>query len=912
MKIDFKLDSIAKESSLKFEDLKYKVHCHQDVLEGMVTHNLSPKTTMAIRQIIAFGVTNVAKGCSDSVNKGWLRSPLGGAGGFHFYLWWTRKGSNPTKDSNLMDNDIVIRAIRHHDDHSPLKIGDLTDYDTIERQDLVKENGYYKSPWNSEQVAFVQSDKPIRIAQGKPGSGKTTVLWESVDLRTNQKVLYVTWSQKLINEARKHFTAFAPLGTSVIEHDFSTIVSQICGTDIPRQSLAKSRDIFLSSLPQGSKKEILGPWIGLEKELFAEIRAYYFGSINFGSDSKLYLETSKKRIDKYGVSVVKIVSSIIEKVSIEKIFPELHFANIAINRLRDGYIPSSLNGLSRIVVDEIQDLTMLELQVFVELCKAIHKSSGLAPLILMAGDEGQTVRPSGFEWARVNTQIRDGLEQNAENIPLAESVRYPGAIAEVLDRASDLYSTVQRSSRPRKQSKSNSIDYRQAHLFHINVKMEDDPNLLIRELLETEKCTIICPAEEFPDWLDEDNRSAVLSPMESKGLEFQTVCILDPGKEISSITEEDKNNRNKFENLNLRTRIDQLRVAISRATETIVFIDIDPSNDELKESLKLLKNSTPFEKNDLLDHLNNSDVTPEERVVNRINNARTLIETRPERAWQLVSQAVKLLGEPDLHNGVSDRGVRKNVAQATVEIGLRIISEGQISDLNDDVVSSLPSALKEFDSVELTNGVMSYAKYAVEENSDPFDFLLIIEKLKDDEKWFSQSISSRYERLKKAIQDGPELPRTARYYSNKVESWLQFIGSTGDESDSIKKLRRNAIDKLINFEIPKEAEKILNLFDQLEKSDHERKGKILHALAKFSEAAKSFEDAEAYELAVDEYRIIADWKNASRVADKARLDLPDLQAILKLEASINALPNNLSSRLHQREREALGALKTRF
>lgn len=912
MKIDFKLDSIAKESSLKFEDLKYKVHCHQDVLEGMVTHNLSPKTTMAIRQIIAFGVTNVAKGCSDSVNKGWLRSPLGGAGGFHFYLWWTRKGSNPTKDSNLKDNDIVIRAIRHHDDHSPLKIGDLTDYDTIERQDLVKENGYYKSPWNAEQIAFVHSDKPIRIAQGKPGSGKTTVLWESVDLRTNQKVLYVTWSQKLINEARKHFTAFAPLGTSVIEHDFSTIVSQICGTDIPRQSLAKSREIFLSSLPQGSKKEILGPWVGLEKELFAEIRAYYFGSINFGSDSKSYLESSKKRIDKYGISVVKIVSSILEKVSIEQLFPELHFANIAINRLRDGYIPSSLDGLSRIVVDEIQDLSTLELQVFVELCKAIHKSSGLAPLILMAGDEGQTVRPSGFEWASVNTQIRDSLEQNVENIPLAESVRYPGSIAEVLDRASDLYSTVQRSSRPRKQSKSNSIDYRQAHLFHINVNLEDNPNLLIKELLETEKCTIICPAEEFPDWLDEDNRSAVLSPMESKGLEFQTVCILDPGKEIASITAEDKNNKNKFENLNLRTRIDQLRVAISRATETLVFINIDPSNDELKESLKLLKNSTPFEKNDLLDHLNNSDVTPEERVINRINNARTLIETRPERAWQLVNQAVKLLGEPDLHNGVSDRGVRKNVAQATVEIGLRIISEEQNADLNDDVISALPSALKEFDSVELTNSVMSYAKYAVEENSDPFDFLLVIEKLKDDEKWFSQSISSRYERLKKAIQDGPELPRTARYYSSEVESWLQFIGSTGDESDNIKKLRRKAIDKLINFEIPKEAEKILNLFDQLEKPDHQRKGKILHALAKFSEAAKSFEDAEAYELAVDEYRIIADWKNASRVADKASLDLPDLQAILKLEASINALPNNLSSRLHQREREALGALKTKF
>ena len=841
-----------------------------------------------------------------------MRSPLGGAGGFHFYLWWTRKGSNPTKDSNLQDNDIVIRAIRHHDDHSPLKIGDLTDYATIERQDLIKENGYYKSPWNAEQIAFVQSDKPIRIAQGKPGSGKTTVLWESVDLRTNQKVLYVTWSQKLINEARKHFTAFAPTGTSVIEHDFSTIVSQICGTDIPRQSLGTSRDIFLSSLPQGSKKEILGPWVGLEKELFAEIRAYYFGSLHFGSDSNSYLEASKKRIEKYRSSVVKVVRSVLDKVSIEKLFPELYFANLAINRLRDGYLPPSLDGLTRIVVDEIQDLSALELQVFIELCKAIHKSSGLAPLILMAGDEGQTVRPSGFEWANINTQIRDSLEQNAENIPLAESVRYPGSIAEVLDRASDLYSTVQRNSRPRKQSKSTSIDYRQAHLFHLNVKAEDNPNLLIKELLETEKCTIICSGEEVPDWLDEDNRSAVLSPMESKGLEFQTVCILEPGKEIASINEEDKNNQNKFENLNRRTRIDQLRVAISRATETLVFIDIDPSNDELEESLKLLKKSTPFEKNDLLDHLNNSDITPEERVVNRINNAQTLIETRPERAWQLVNQAVKLLGEPNLHNGVSDLGVRKNVAQATVEIGLRIISEEQIADLNDDIVSALPSALKEFKSDELQMAVMSYADYVAIKHSDPFDFLQAVEKLKPEENWFSKSISSRYERIKIAIQEGPGLPRTARCYSNNVESWFQFIGSTGDERVNIKQLRRSAIDNLIKFEVPKEAEKILKLFGQLDKPDHVRKGKILHALGKFSEAAKSIEDAEAYELAIDDYRMIADWKNASRVAEKASLDLPDLQAILKLEASIKALPSNLTSRLHLKEREALGVLKNKF
>jgi len=912
MTIDFKIDSIAKENTLVFEELKYKIYCHQDVYDGMVKHNLSPKTTMAIRQIIAFGITNVVKGCSDPFNKGWLRSPLGGSGGFHYYLWWTRKGSNPTKESNLNDQDIVIRTIRHHDDHAPIFVGDLNNYDLIERKDLASNNDYFKSPWNSEQITFVNSDKPIRIAQGKPGSGKTTVLWESVDLRTNQNVLYVTWSQKLIDEARKHFTAFAPSGTSVIEHDFLTIVSQICEVDIPRQSLAKSRNLFITSLPDRSKKEILGPWIGLENELFAEIRANYFGALHFGADSNLYLKTSKERIDKYGNSVVKVVNLILEKVSIEELFPEFYFANLAINRLRNGYLPPSFEGLTRIVIDEIQDLSSLELQVFIELCKAIHKSSGLAPLMLMAGDEGQTVRPSGFEWANINNQIRESLEQNAENIPLAESVRYPGSIAEVLDRASNLYSTVQRSTRPRKQSKSTSIDFRQAQLFHISLKKEEDPNQLIKELLETEKCTVICPTEVVPDWLNEENRIAVLTPMESKGLEFQTVCILNPGKEIMAITAGDKNNLNKFENINRRTQIDQLRVAISRATETLVFIDIDPTLAELNQSLILLNKSTPFEKNDLLDHLNNSDITPEERVVNRINNARTLIESRPHRAWQLINQAVKLLGNANLHNGVNDQSVRKNTAQATVEIGLRIISEAQITEMNEEIISALPIALQEFKSEKLNTAVIAYAKYAAEENSDPFEFLLAIENLTDEECWFSKSISSRYERIKIAIQEGPNLPQTARCYSNNINSWLQFIGSSGDQSENIKLLRRNAIDNLIKFDSPKDAEKILNLFKILEKPDHERKGKILHAKAKYFDAAKSFEEAEVYELAIDNFRMIADWKNASRVAEKAALEMPDLQAILKLEASIKALPTNLTNRLYPKEREALGALKIKF
>ena len=49
------------------------------------------------------------------------------------------------------------------------------------------------------------------------------------------------------------------------------------------------------------------------------------------------------------------------------------------------------------VVDEVQNLTLLETAVVVELCLAIARRRGHARWLVAAGDDGQTVRPSGFD-----------------------------------------------------------------------------------------------------------------------------------------------------------------------------------------------------------------------------------------------------------------------------------------------------------------------------------------------------------------------------------------------------------------------------------------------------------------------------------------------------------------------------------
>ena len=46
----------------------------------------------------------------------------------------------------------------------------------------------------------------------------------------------------------------------------------------------------------------------------------------------------------------------------------------------------------------------------VELCLAIARRRGHAPWLLAAGDDGQTVRPSGFDWGALNDLLAGRLD----------------------------------------------------------------------------------------------------------------------------------------------------------------------------------------------------------------------------------------------------------------------------------------------------------------------------------------------------------------------------------------------------------------------------------------------------------------------------------------------------------------------
>lgn len=928
-----KSDKRSEISTLRFPDLGFKVLCHQDVYEGLQDHShLNKRATLAVRQIVTSGHTSVVKGCSDPDNRGWLRSPLGGGNKNHFYLWWARQGSPALQGLNLGQNDIVIRDVRHHDDHSRLGAGRLEDYVYVEREELGDTKGEFESPWNQAQLAFINSETPVRLAVGRPGSGKTTVLWQSVDVRTNQDVLYVTWSPKLVHEAEKHFNVFSSNGTRIRTFDFLGLLGQLCGKDIPRKTLQHSREEFNKFLPIDNSGRLYGPWINRTNELFAEIRAHLVGALaladiepvdgeitgdilcnSYSKDDRAIKRLGKVPVD----ALVKIVMEIEKSRPIASFFPELDYSARATTRLRANILPPGFDAITRIVVDEIQDLTLLELNTFMELSKAISRTQGTVPFMLLAGDEGQTVRPSGFQWGPVGDLISNQLQMNPENFLLESSVRYPGRISEILENASKLYGLVGKASRPRKQSRVSPEDYRQAQVLHVSLSNDDAGIELLRKLVDLDGILVVTAGDHVPDWIKNEVGEGVLTPLESKGLEYQSVCVINPGKELVEIEKPASSNFSQLEILRRRTRIDQLRVAMSRATENLVFVDIHANAQELSCSRNLLDNPSPFEASDLIDFLSRPDTTPEERVLQRIGEANALIETRPARAWQLVVQALDMLGEPGLHNGVTDPSLRAKTIEATLSIACNLLVDGLPAGITSESMIGVANvALGMLGSAEFSRAFNCFSSWAQGNDPDPFDMLDAMSEIEPPENWLRNALSGKAQTLIGQVESGAANALSAARFETITRRWLEVCSFTGDIQVKSTSLKRQAVDTLLAVRRANDAESVFfsidDIFNETELEDQVRIGKIRNIQERWVEAAQAFELGGVLNEAVNNWRSAGMWEEAQRVAQLGGIDDQDLDWLLKVDSVVNAMPKGLPNRLQEKERSRVADMRNRI
>ena len=106
-------------------------------------------------------------------------------------------------------------------------------------------------------------------------------------------------------------------------------------------------------------------------------------------------------------------------------------------------------------------------------------------------------------------------------------------------------------------------------------------------------------------------------PADAKALKYQSVCVRDPGRVLAraeaatgpmstaasqALPEQEH-----------RTAIAQLRVTLSRATETLPFVDVAGDDDAHAQSAELLKDAASYHANGLVEHFAD-DARPEERA----------------------------------------------------------------------------------------------------------------------------------------------------------------------------------------------------------------------------------------------------------------------------------------------------------
>ena len=966
--LPFRPDRLAESGDLRLRDLRHGLWLHPEVSDHLREWpHLYKRLGIVLQHLAAHGRTTVVKGCVEE-NRGWRRSPLGGVNGMQYYLWWTPQGSRVAKALDLPARAILVRAVRHHDDHAPLAAGGLDDFLTLSTPEDLNDD-IAGRPWTDAQLDFVENDRPVRLILGRPGSGKTTVLWKAVEARNGQRILYLTWSSALTRHAEERFASFAPADVEVACRDFTTFLGEVCGADVARQPLAASRRKFDAAVTRLGR-DMAGPWKRRLDALHAELRAVLFGRAIPG-DRGCVTDRGAARLsdDEYhsqrgghdgvGGKAAKAllkVARALPREAVRTIFPELAAAAQAVDRLRDDHVPEGFDRFDRIVVDEAQDLTLLETAVVVELCCAVARRHVRAPWLLMAGDAGQTVRPTGFDWGPLSKLLVRRVGAPAK-FHLEDHLRCPSRIAEVIERATERYTYIEKEVRPTKQRRQRGGQHVDAHLVHVPVPGRSQAVQLLERLAETDDVVVVTPQNDPPAWVPERLRSGVLTPAETKGLEYQSVCVLDPGRLLSSLEPLELTYAADaaLDQQARRTAIDHLRVTLSRATETLVFVDVEATAEEQDLSRDLLWDAAPYDVEDLLDHFDHADATAEERVLARTHDARGLIDSAPGRAWQRACQAIRLLGDPELPNGVSDDVVRRDARTTLLATAARLLVDGVPDGVpHDEVHAAARDAIDVPEGIpparlisiirnaraggwadedgpgggDLTRRTVLAAceqhvldtldAWSVDRTTPPFALLEAARGLGQLQgpggDWLHAALLPAAQALRTGLNAGAEHPLLAgAFVGDDVEAWLRLTGYAGDAPARARVLRGKAFDTLLKAGGAGEsraarrarleqAESVLEAIAP----DLPRLGRLREAQERPADAAVAYERAGARKDVLRVWRNTGAWERAIELAEgEIRTDLDWL---IEFETLVHRRPAQQNKRLRNGERERLEKL----
>jgi hypothetical protein len=919
----------------------HPVFCHQDFLQKIEDNRKSvvgKRAALLLERLVVDPRREFYKSTL-GVNKGWRRSRLGGHGGSHFYAWWAPKGAPPLRDiadfETVPDGSVFLRDIRHHDDHSELTPQALAEnYLPISPREIRREE-YSPSPLTSAQHQFTVGRNRVRIIKGWPGSGKTTALWHAADQNSQRSTLYVTYSKDLAALARTHFERFASADKRFHVVTFPRLVRELCGLDPAAPPESEGRDAFLKEL--GSlPPRVLGPWVDDRKALYDEIHANLIGAAlpvaagRFPACDKprlpdrTYREQRRKFIGGAAADVViDVVNTIARRQPEfhELFFPELLLAWKAVQRLllpQQGGIASGLLNFDCVAVDEVQDLTPIEAMVIAQLSRPTRDRSG-AVTLLAAGDEAQTVRPTDFEWGWFHDMLHH-VVGSPQEFRLGANLRSPRRIARLINSIWGLYGVIAKQDRPSGAREAEIEDEASDQLLYCAASPGPELQQLLRTFADREGLAIITLNDRPPAYVPPELQARILTVSEAKGLDFQAVCILDAGARLNRIVETRDRTRSNtdVEPLSRRLAIDQLRVAVSRPTERIYFLDVETSargRDQLLNYLKWADEDNhvaPAIPATVLKTLEEELLDSEERVRLCEADARQFLNVKPEIAWARAKQAVALLGPYGENGAVADQTVRDSAHLTLTQVsfslavrGTRLAAELGQPDLFQEALDgarmaarlSLYTAINAVQTLQSTFRAEVLFTLMKAMASAPQQF----------EPWFAMEISSGATGILEHVEECAANPLTAATMIDVLPDVYKLFGVV-DAEERIHAHRQKAVRALFEAKMYGPA---LHIIEQDPASPPSLRADCYELMGRHAEAAELFRGLGKLKEALRNYRSIPDFDKALELMEEIGGEAAaaeSLEWVQDLRKVLKKRPQNLLRVATAAEKKYLNAL----
>ena len=668
-----------------------RLFCHEEFLEKMDENraNTVGRRAALLLQRLHVNQARPYYKPTQGENRGWRRSPLGGNHGSHFYAWWAPRGAQPVAGNPQFEDagegSVFLRAIRHHDDHTPLNPQSLADnylpvgFEELRHQDMVP------APWTAPQAKFAEARQKIRIIKGSPGSGKTTALWHATDKSCRQAALYVTYSNELAALAQEHFDRFEPGNQRFHVVTFSRLLRETLKVDAPFQPVRQARTDFVKEIA-GFSSTILGPWLNHRGALYDEIHAHLMGGalpVAVGRfpgipdrriSARQYRELREDSIGRNAAEAAVEIAETLRRRDAhpeQRFFAELDLAWKAVQHLRASG-PGVFAEFDCLALDEAQDLTPIEALVIVELARCLGKDL----TFLIAGDEAQTVRPTDFEWGWFHDLLHHRLASPFD-VKLQVNLRSPVRIATLVNRAWDLYGSLAKQERPSGSGVAEIDENAGDQIIYCTAKSGPELDDLLTQLSNREGLAIVTPGDEMPDYLSPELRHRVLTSVEAKGLDFQSVCVLDAGKSLDRVLQASDHGRTQeLDDLTRRLHIDQLRVVLSRPAERLFWLDVNPNDRVLARAREMLtfygETVHPVVPAVVLKTLEEDTLDIEERVRLCQQDALQLLSVRPALACSRARQALALLGERGGKFSVTDPEARRAAAMTMCQVAFTL------------------------------------------------------------------------------------------------------------------------------------------------------------------------------------------------------------------------------------------------